>query len=70
MQGIKSYPRLHSWIMCCLFYVCVDADRPPYLVAGLCASGLHGRQTIIISGNGVVMLDTLLGAALFVDFHQ
>lgn len=42
----------------------------PYLVAGLCASGLHSSQAIIISGNGVVMLDALLGTALFVDFHQ
>lgn len=41
-----------------------------YLVAGLCASGLHSSQAIIISGNGVVMLNALLGTALFVDFHQ
>lgn len=42
----------------------------PYLVAGLCASGLHSSQAIVISGNGVVMLNALFGTALFVDFHQ
>lgn len=41
-----------------------------HLVAGLRASGLHCRQTIIISGNGIVMFNALLGATLFVDFHQ
>lgn len=44
--------------------------KPPYLVAGLRASSLHGSQTIIVSRDGVVMLDALLGAALLVDFHQ
>lgn len=60
--------------MHCPCNVCIYADlliwSSPYLVAGLCASGLHSGQTIIISGNGVVMFDALLGAALFVDFHQ
>lgn len=41
-----------------------------YLVAGLRASGLHGGETVVVSGNGVVVLDALLGAALLVDFHQ
>lgn len=41
-----------------------------YLVAGLCASGLHSGQTIVISRYGVVMFNALLGTALFVDFHQ
>lgn len=39
-------------------------------MAGLRASGLHSGQTIVISRNGVVMFNALLGAALFVDFHQ
>ncbi|TNN49206.1 hypothetical protein EYF80_040572 [Liparis tanakae] len=42
----------------------------PYLVAGLRASGLHRGQAVVVSGDGVVVLDALLGAALFVDLHQ
>ena len=53
-------------VMC----ACVFTQLSQYLVAGLRASGLDSGQTIIISGNGVVMFDALLGAALFVDFHQ
>lgn len=39
-------------------------------MAGLCASGLHGGETVVVSRNGVVVLNALLGAALLVDFHQ
>lgn len=41
-----------------------------YLVAGLCASGLHSGETVVVSRDGVVVLDALLGTALLVDFHQ
>lgn len=33
-------------------------------------ASLHGGQSVIIPGNGVVMLDALLGAALLVDLHE
>lgn len=39
-------------------------------MTGLCASGLYSGQTVVISGDGVVVFDALLGTALFVDFHQ
>lgn len=47
----------------------VNAE-PSHLVAGLCASGLHSGQAIVVSGDGVVMFDALLGTALLVDFYQ
>lgn len=39
-------------------------------MAGLRASGLHGGETVVVSRNGVVVLNALLGTALLVDFHQ
>lgn len=39
-------------------------------MAGLCASGLHSGKTVVVSRDGVVVLNALLGAALLVDFHQ
>lgn len=39
-------------------------------MAGLCASGLHSGETVVVSRDGVVVLNALLGTALLVDFHK
>ena len=39
-------------------------------MAGLRPPGLHGGQAVVVAGDGVVVLDALLGAALLVDLHQ
>lgn len=41
-----------------------------HLMAGLSPSRLDGCESVIVTGNGAVVLDPLLGTALLVDFHQ
>lgn len=45
---------------------------PPawYLVAGLGSPCLHCGQPVIVTGDGVVMLNAFLGTALLVDLHE